>query len=143
MPIDEPKSLQEIAARTRYPMDAFHFIRRGLDYTVHRAHEHPEQLPEEQRHVSGRQLSEGLRDFAVEQYGLLARTVLQRWRITRTTDFGQIVFSMVEGGLMQATEHDSVRDFDGVFDFDEAFGVTIPLNRVPREGLEIDVVQKQ
>lgn len=139
----EPKSLQEVAAQTRYPMDAFHFIRRGLDFTVTRAHAHPEQVPEEQRHVSGRQLSEGLRDFAVEQYGLLARTVLQRWRITRTADFGQIVFSMVEGGLMQATEHDSARDFDGVFDFAEAFGFDIPLNRIPREGIEIDPVQQK
>ena len=137
MPNDHSKALHDITAATRYPVDAFNFVRRGLDFTVHRVHANPEQLPEEQRHVSGRQLSEGLRDYAVEQYGLLARTVLGRWRICRTGDFGQIVFAMVEGGLMQATPGDSVRDFDAVFDFDEAFDSRIPLDRVGRVGLEV------
>lgn len=143
MPTDHPKSLQDIAAQTRYPIDAFHFVRRGLDYTVHQIHANPEKLPEEQRHVSGRQLSYGLRDFALDQYGLLAKTVLSRWRIQRTSDFGRVVFAMVEGGLMQATERDSVRDFDGVYDLSEALEGVIPLNKVPREGIEVrPVVQK-
>jgi uncharacterized repeat protein (TIGR04138 family) len=130
MNCDDPKSLRELAARTPYPLDAFHFVRRGLDYTVHRIHKHPEKLPEHRRHVTGRQLSQGLRDFAVDQYGLLARTVLERWRIHRTEDFGRIVFAMVEGGLMQATPSDTVRDFDSVFRFDEAFATSIRLDTV-------------
>ncbi|MBI1368776.1 MAG: hypothetical protein GC162_09010 [Planctomycetes bacterium] len=138
----EPKSLQEIAAATRYPLDAFHFIRRGLDFTVHRIHENPEALTEQQRHVTGRQLSEGLRDFAIDQYGLLARTVLARWNIHRTEDFGQVVFAMVEGGLMQATESDSVRDFDGIFPFDAAFQLQVSVDGVPAEGFEPDPVQQ-
>ena len=79
----EPKNLTEIAASTRYSIDAFHFVRRGLDFTVHRVHSNPEQLPEGQRHVDGAQLSEGLREFAIEQYGPLARMVLSRWKIDR------------------------------------------------------------
>ncbi|MEX2671073.1 MAG: Minf_1886 family protein [Phycisphaeraceae bacterium] len=135
-------TLREAASRTHYPLDAFHFVRRGLDYTVHRAHSQPEKLTEQERHVSGDQLSLGLRDFAIDQYGHMARTVLRRWRINRTEDFGRIVFAMVDAGLMQATESDSVRDFDGVFDLDDAMLATIPLDRVPTAGFEPDAVQQ-
>ena len=83
--------------------------------------------------MTGQQLCEGLRDFAVQQYGMLARTVLNRWHIERTEDFGRIVFAMVEGGLMHATEGDSVRDFDHVFDFGAAFDAEVPVDRVPLE----------
>jgi uncharacterized repeat protein (TIGR04138 family) len=138
---DAHKTLQEIAAETRYPIDAFHFVRRGLDFTVHRIHANPEQLSDAERHVSGQQLSMGLRDFAIEHYGLMAKTVLRRWNITRTEDFGRIVFAMVNGGLMQATEQDSIRDFEAVFDFDDAFSRTIPLDRVPVEGFQPDPVE--
>lgn len=137
-----PRTLQEIAAPTRYPLDAFHFIRRGLDHTVHTLHANPEELSESERHVSGSQLCEGLRDFAIDQYGLLARTVLARWAINATDDFGQIVFAMVNGGLMQATERDSVRDFERVFDFDAAFDVGIRVDRVPLEGFEPDPIEQ-
>lgn len=139
---EQPQTLQEIARATRYPLDAFHFVRRGLDHTVRNIHPNPEELTERERHVSGRQLSEGLRDFAIEQYGGLAQMILHRWRIRRTEDFGRIVFAMVEGGLMQATESDTIRDFDAVFDFDEAFNAPIPLDRVPMEGFEPDPVEQ-
>lgn len=131
--MEEPhaKPLHEIAAGTRYPLDAFQFVRRGLDFTVHRCHEKPEQLSEAERHVSGEQLCTGLRDFALEQYGRLARTVLGRWRINATEDFGQIVFAMVEGGMMQTTERDTLRDFENVFSFDESFDPPIPVDQVP------------
>ena len=135
-------TLREVAAQTRYPLDAFHFVRRGLDYTVHQAHPEPNKLTEQERHVSGAQLSWGLRDFAIEQYGRLARTVLRRWRITRTEDFGRIVFAMVEAGLMQATESDTMRDFDGVFDLEAALEGPIPMDRVPTDGFEADTVEQ-
>ncbi len=130
-PRKQPPSLHEIARTTRYPVEAFAFVRRGLDYTVHRTHEDIESLSDEQRHVSGKQLCQGLRDYAVDQYGALARTILKRWNIHRTEDFGRIVFAMVESGLMQATENDTVRDFDAVFDFDGAFSSEIPVEHVP------------
>ena len=138
----QPKTLKEIAEQTRYTLDAFHFVRRGLDHTVHKMHPEPEKLTEQERHVSGEQLCEGLRDFAAEQYGHMARTVLRRWHINRTEDFGRIVFAMVEGGLMQATEADSIRDFDGVFDFDDAFSIAVCLDKVPMEGFEPDPVEQ-
>jgi uncharacterized repeat protein (TIGR04138 family) len=104
-----------------YPVEAFNFVREGLGFTVRQVHEAPESLPEPERHVSGQQLCMGLRDYAIEQYGLLARTVLEGWNITRTDDFGRIVFAMVSHGLMSTTNGDTMDDFRGVYDFEEAF----------------------
>lgn len=115
---------------TKYPLDAFIFVQRALDFTVRREHgeidETEELLDDEQpsRHVSGRQLCMGIRDFAIQQYGLLAGTVLRRWRITRSEDFGMIVFAMVDAGMMHKTDQDTIEDFTNVFSFREAFGGT-------------------
>jgi uncharacterized repeat protein (TIGR04138 family) len=73
------------------------------------------------RHVSGRQLCWGLRDFALERWGLMARTVLNRWRIDSTSDFGRIVFAFIEHNLMQKQPEDTLEDFEDVYDFQEAF----------------------
>jgi len=123
------KSLNEIAERAGYPVDAFMFVQRGLDFTVKRIHGEEPQPPayEEDddiphsRHISGQQLCLGLRDFAKREYGLLARGVLDRWNIHHSEDFGRIVFAMVNGGLMHKTQEDTIDDFINVFRFEEAF----------------------
>ena len=114
--------LAGVAKTTKYPLDAFLFVQRGLDFTVRRTHgdPQPQQEPAE-RHISGQILCAGLRDYAIAQYGLLARTVLRQWHIQGTEDFGHIVFAMIEAGLMQKTPEDSLRDFASVYDFNEAF----------------------
>ncbi|HEX2972087.1 MAG TPA: Minf_1886 family protein [Tepidisphaeraceae bacterium] len=99
-----------------YPIEAYDFVQRGLQYTVQKIHNHVTD-PKVSRHVSGRELSEGLREFALMQWGMLARSVLRRWNLLRTEDFGRIVFALVEGGYMTTTEEDSMEDFRGVFDF--------------------------
>jgi uncharacterized repeat protein (TIGR04138 family) len=104
-----------------YPIEAFNFVREGLCYTAQRTHENFQELSEAERHVSGQQLCLGLRDFAIEQYGLLAPAVLCHWHIRRTEDFGRIVFAMIEAGLMTRTDEDCLDDFRGVYDFGEAF----------------------
>lgn len=73
------------------------------------------------RHVSGRELCWGLRDFALERWGLLAQVVLNSWRVRETADFGRIVFAYIEHDLMQRQPGDTLEDFEGVFDFSEAF----------------------
>lgn len=100
--------------------EALEFVRQGLSHTVLTIHG---DVPpdDDTRNVSGQQLCLGLRDFAIKQYGLLARTVLERWGILRTDDFGRVVFAMIEIGLMRKTEEDSLEDFRGVYDFEEAF----------------------
>ncbi len=107
-----------------FPPEAFQFVREGLAHTVettHGAHAIGPLDDDESRHVSGQQLCLGIRDYAIEQFGDLAGTVLRHWGIRKTEDFGKIVFAMVDAGLMRTTEDDSIEDFRDVFDFDEAF----------------------
>ena len=80
------------------------------------------------RHVTGRDLCFGVRDFAIQQYGLLARTVLQRWQINASEDFGHIIFAMVEAKILAKTDDDSIEDFCNVYDFDEVFSETLSLS---------------
>lgn len=105
-----------------YPPEAFLFVQEGLRHTVERLFDQSSPNLEGERHVSGPQLCLGLRDYAIAQYGLLARTVLAYWNIHRTEDFGRIVFAMVETGLMRQSDQDSAEDFIAVYDFDEVFG---------------------
>ena len=118
----QKKSIEQVVEECgRYPLEAFEFVRHGLNFTVQRIHGDTRNKEEAACHVSGKQLSQGLRDYAIMRYGPMARAVLGHWGINRTQDFGRIVFAMVESKLMQKTDQDDVRDFDGVFDFDEAF----------------------
>ncbi len=122
--------LAQAVKSTRYPLDAFIFVQRGLDFTVRREHGEPaddydpSDPDQPSRHVTGQQLCLGLRDFAIQQYGLLAGTVLRRWRVTRCEDFGYIVFAMVDAGMMHKTDVDTIEDFTNAFSFREAFGGT-------------------
>ncbi len=104
----------------RYDRDSYYFVREGLDYTLKmlKKHHHPHAA---QRHVSGQELLEGLRRFALDQFGPMTKTVLDYWGVHRCEDFGEIVFNMVEKGILGKTEQDSREDFRGGFDFDEAF----------------------
>jgi uncharacterized repeat protein (TIGR04138 family) len=123
-PPNEPvkqKSLHQLAEDTgAYPAEAFEFVQRGLSYTVQKVHGNLVD-PEACRHVSGPQLCHGLREFALSQWGLMARTVLRRWGITSTLDFGQIVFALIQADQMQRTEEDTLDDFRNVYDFRTAF----------------------
>jgi uncharacterized repeat protein (TIGR04138 family) len=103
-----------------YPPEAYDFVQRGLSHTVKKIHGIVED-PEASRHVTGQQLCEGLREYALTQWGLMARTVLWRWGIGSTLDFGRIVFALIEVGQMQRTPDDSIEDFRNVFEFRTAF----------------------
>lgn len=112
------------------PEEAFEFVREGLRHTVDSIYGDSERSADslddvqtdDRRHVNGQQLAIGLRDFAIRRYGLLAGTVLGRWGIRRTDDFGTIVFALIDRGELRASENDSLDDFKGVYDFAEAFG---------------------
>ncbi|MCC5834309.1 MAG: hypothetical protein JJU20_06210 [Opitutales bacterium] len=103
----------------RYELGAYHFIRQALDYTLKKVRE--ADGARSNRHVSGMELSEGIRDFALEQYGPMSRTLLKEWGIERTEDFGEIVFNLVEYEVFGKTEDDRKEDFVNVFDFADAF----------------------
>ena len=97
----------------RYKPDAYEFILQGLSFTQGQL--------KQPGHLSGRQLALGLRDFAVTQYGALAKTVLRYWGITETQDIGNIVFNMIEKKLFAKTAEDKIDDFKQVYDFEAAF----------------------
>jgi uncharacterized repeat protein (TIGR04138 family) len=115
------KTVQQIAETVgTYPVEAYLFVQDGLSYTVqkmHRKEADPETGEKGSRHISGRELCLGLREKAWHDWGLLARTVLQRWNITTTLDFGRIVFALVEHNHLQKTDEDTLADFRQVYDF--------------------------
>lgn len=107
--------------RRRYPSyheTAYVFILSALHYTIDRLGE--------PRHISGRELAEGCRDLALERWGLMARSVLEYWGITSTRDLGEIVFALVELGVLVKQEDDSIDNFASVYDFEEVFENSYP-----------------
>ena len=88
--------------------------------------EHCQNLLPNRRHVSGEELACACRDFAIEQYGLLSRTVLEHWGLRGTGDIGRIVFTLIEVGLLKAQDNDRPEDFDSVYAFHVAFEAEYP-----------------
>ena len=118
MPQIPHKSPKPTVVESELPWsNAYEFIHEGLDYTVKQLHGKKTADSKACRHVSGQDLCEGLRELALAKWGRLARTVLRRWDITCTLDFGRIVYSMIDMGLMQKQEDDSLDDFKNVYDF--------------------------
>ncbi len=129
----------------RYKLDAYMFVLEALSYaqeTLNLGEEPPEEdleaRPVEsavparsrsgkpkrrlaERHLTGQQLCEAARRYALQQYGFMARTVLGTWGIHSTRDLGEIVFNMIDIGQMRKTRKDKREDFHDVYDFDEAF----------------------
>jgi uncharacterized repeat protein (TIGR04138 family) len=103
-----------------YPAEAYDFVQAGLAYTVQRLYG-PAKNPHASRHVTGQQLCHGLRELATRQWGFMAQTVLRRWNITSTLDFGRIVFRLARQHLMATTPQDSIEDFRSVYEFTKAF----------------------
>lgn len=109
---------QILAADSRYHREAYLFVREALDHTQQIvAKDNSDRL----RHVTGQELLEGIRQFALAQFGPMTQTVLGEWGIRASRDFGNIVFNMVEIGLLAKTQNDSHQDFDDGYNFDDAF----------------------
>ena len=102
----------------RYDARAYLFVRESLDYTIAKL-DKPVEGPA--RHVTGQELSMGLRDHALNEFGAIARTVLARWGLKRTEDIGNVVFNLVQKGILGKTDQDTLDDFANGFDFDTAF----------------------
>lgn len=107
----------------RYDERAYLFVLAALEFCQQR-------LPE-RRHLAGQELAAGCRDLALARYGVLARTVLEHWGIRTTADLGEVVFTLVDLGLLMSQPNDSKEDFVGAFDFHEAFDRDYPWNVTP------------
>jgi uncharacterized repeat protein (TIGR04138 family) len=105
----------------RFDRKAYDFIRLGLDHAVKELKKKDATRVGRSRHVSGPELLEGLRVYALEQYGPLAKTVLNSWGVKRCSDFGEIVFNLIEYNVFSKTENDRREDFSDIYSFDEAF----------------------
>ena len=126
----------------RYKLDAYAFVFDALHFahnTLGMGAEQPTETEEEgeepdareaERHLSGQQLCEAIRLYALEQYGYMAKCVLNSWGVRATSDFGEIVFNLIRIGHMRKTKDDSREDFDNVFDFEtglrDSFKITRP-----------------
>ncbi|MBU1147633.1 MAG: hypothetical protein KKD11_04705 [Candidatus Omnitrophica bacterium] len=97
----------------RYDPEAYSFVMSALNFTTKKL--------KRKGHVSGMELLEGIKDYAIEQFGPMARLVFERWGIKKTDDFGEIVFNMIDAGMLGKTEKDSKRDFKRRFDFKATF----------------------
>jgi uncharacterized repeat protein (TIGR04138 family) len=121
----------------RYPPDAYVFVWEALNFAqeelslgkeVSSETEAAERPSGESRatrqaehHVTGQELCEAIRCYALKQYGYMAKTVLNSWGIHRTGDFGEIVFNLIRIGRMRKTKDDRREDFDDNYDFETAF----------------------
>ena len=123
----------------RYPKEAYQFVLEALEYAQevldlgentpseplpHASGDSAAELNEQEtnhRHITGQNLCNAARQYAVLQYGALAKTVLQSLGIHRTGDIGDIVYNMIKIGRMRKTPDDCREDFEDVYDFDSAF----------------------
>jgi len=105
----------------RYDRRAYDFVRLGLEHTVRDRKKQDTAKQGRPAHVSGPELLEGLKAFALDQYGPMAKTVLNSWGVRRCRDFGDIVFNLIEYNVFSKSESDRREDFSDIFSFDEAF----------------------
>ena len=102
-----------------YDAEAYYFLREGLARTAEKLGREPGSKPG--RHVSGKELCEGLRDYALEEFGPLALLVLTQWGVYATADFGHMVYALIGEGVFGKNGEDKPADFEDVYDFEEAF----------------------
>ncbi|MEM1061543.1 MAG: Minf_1886 family protein [Planctomycetota bacterium] len=116
------KSSTSSTGRVRFDRQAYHFVFSALQHTqerLQRSHAHV--AAEDEAHITGQELCEGVRELAQEKFGFLARTVLGQWGVTRTDDIGAIVFELVDRGEMRKTDRDCPSDFADRFNFEQTF----------------------
>ena len=102
----------------QYHERAYLFVLAALEYS--------QQQRPVRGHVTGPELAWAFRDFALEQFGLTARTVLNHWGLWSTEDIGRIVFTLIAVGLFMKEESDQISDFDNVYGFAVAFDRDYP-----------------
>jgi len=107
-----------VASDSRYHRDAYIFLRDALDFTTK---QQKKVKGTNVRHVSGPELLEGIRQYALKEFGPMVMTVFGSWGIASCEDVGHMVFNLIGAGIFGKTDQDSIDDFKNVFDFKEAF----------------------
>jgi uncharacterized repeat protein (TIGR04138 family) len=117
------KSFQEVVEYIvdrdpRYPKEAYDFVKESLEFTIKQKKKGQGEL---NVHVTANELLDGLRQYALKEFGPMVMTVFEHWRITSSEDVGNIVFNLIEAGVFGKTESDQPRDFQAAIDFHAAF----------------------
>ncbi len=107
-----------VAADARFDREAYLFLRDALDFTIKSRKKQKSDLS---RHVTGQELLEGVRLYALGEFGPMVPTVFETWRIKQCDDIGEMVFNLIRAGIFGKTENDSIEDFKAGYDFHEAF----------------------
>jgi uncharacterized repeat protein (TIGR04138 family) len=111
---DTKRGIDRIRKRDdRYKAHAYSFVLAAVEYTI--------SLLPRPRHVSARELLEGIRRYGIEEFGPMAKQVFNDWGVASTEDFGNIVYNLIDQGLLSRTEEDRLEDFHGVYDFEKVF----------------------
>lgn len=106
---------QIISRHPRYKVDAYEFMMQALWFTQEKL--------KRNGHVSAKELAYGAKEYGLDLYGPMTRAVFEHWGIRTTGDFGEIVFDMIDSGIMSKSDNDTKEDFRGVYDFDQAFDI--------------------
>lgn len=128
MPEENFLLLEAIAQDDRYPIDAYQFVREAVayaddneelgEYTYELSPSEDARSASQERHLTGQQLCEAIRLYAINQFGYMARIVLKNWGVMETSAFGDIVYNMIDVGIMKKSPLDHRNHFDGVYTFD-------------------------
>ncbi|MGC6426586.1 MAG: Minf_1886 family protein [Akkermansiaceae bacterium] len=118
-PIQLENAIAEIVqVESRFAPGAYFLVREALDFTVDRM---AEENGGEKRHVSGPELLIGFRDYALQEYGPMAATLLEDWGLTECKNIGEIVFLFIEHGVFGKQDSDTIEDFRNIYDFKTEF----------------------
>ena len=107
-----------VASDPRYQRDAYVFLRDALDYTTK---QQKKTKGASVRHVAGPELLEGVRQYALKEFGPMVVTVFDSWGVRSCEDIGHMVFNLIGAGIFGKTDEDSIEDFKSVYDFQDAF----------------------
>lgn len=115
---DFAEALESIRSQDpRFARDAYFFLRDGLDFTIKLRKKNKDSSS----HVTGPQLLDGLRQYALKEFGPMVPTVFAYWGVSRCEDFGEMVFNLIDAGIFGKTDQDSIDDFKGCYTFHDAF----------------------
>jgi len=105
----------------RFDPSAYRLIRKALDFAIKEKQGKAQGKQSQPKHITGQEFLHSFRSYVIDQYGPMALTVLNAWGIHRCEDVGEVIFKLVEGGILGKTDEDKREDFAEVYDFHEAF----------------------
>lgn len=120
-----------LSTDSRYDREAYVFLREALDFTNKQRGKRRDQTPD---HVTGQELLDGIRQYALKEFGPMVVTVLAYWGVRRCEDFGEMVYNLIKVGIFGKTDTDSINDFKGAYTFAEAFDAPFRPAEVPPDG---------